>query len=369
MKMKARRKLADEASVALLIFIFAILYRALLIAADPYPPGPDLGLHNSIINSILMNNGKFTQNLYHMGGGDSLTHPGFHFFASTILLFTEAPAYVVQSAVAVLFSSLTVLCAYLLTKAIWPLPAAPLIAAFLTAISKHDLDMLLWGGYPNVIALTLIPLIFYIFFRKNTSRSVLLTIASILIGTLTFTHSLSALMFMAILASFLLICLIASRRTNNKMEGGSPLLLIFAAILLGFIVGLPFLAEVLPVYLTNVEQGLFVGSIDVHRTAIVLTRMIPLEVASLALIPALLIFFFSKKYRGRFFDRAGVLFSLWMIVPALSTQSFIIGLYTDYYRLLYFLVFPVIVFLALLFDHGFRFFAYNIAKFLELHNL
>ncbi|MEM1757649.1 MAG: hypothetical protein QW770_06445, partial [Candidatus Bathyarchaeia archaeon] len=142
-------KVSSETVAVLTIFIFAILHRFMLVAVDPYPPGPDLGLHNSIINSILATNGEFTRNLYHMGGGASLTHPGFHFFTIAIIKITGIPDYIAQAAVAVLFSSIIVLCAYLFTKEAWPLFTAPLIAAFLAAISKHDLDMLLWGGYPN----------------------------------------------------------------------------------------------------------------------------------------------------------------------------------------------------------------------------
>lgn len=363
MEMKIQDKITEETAAALLIFIFAILYRVLLITADPYPPGPDLGLHASIINSILINGGKFTYNFYHMGGGDVLTHPGFHFFTATMLIFTGAPEWLMQSSIAVLFSSLTVLCAFLLTKEVWPLPAAPLIAAFLTAISKHDLDMLLWGGYPNVIALTLIPSVFFIFLKKDVSKGAFLTVASILIGTLIFTHSLSALIFMAILIPFILISWMLSKKSDIKIEKEEPSInSLLLATVLGLIFAFPFLIEALPVYLGNIRQGMFMGNIEGYKQAIILTRLIPLGTALLSLIPATLILLFSKKYRGAFLDRAGLLFSLWMVIPALSTQSYVAGLYTDFWRLLYFLVFPVIVFLALLFDHGFGFLASKIEK-------
>jgi len=48
--------------------------------------------------------------------------------------------------------------------------SASLIAAFLVAISRFDVEMLLWGGYPNVIMLMLIHLTFYLFLQKVFSR-------------------------------------------------------------------------------------------------------------------------------------------------------------------------------------------------------
>ncbi|MEM1726508.1 MAG: DUF6541 family protein [Candidatus Bathyarchaeia archaeon] len=358
-------KVSSETVAVLTIFIFAILHRFMLVAVDPYPPGPDLGLHNSIINSILATNGEFTRNLYHMGGGASLTHPGFHFFTIAIIKITGIPDYIAQAAVAVLFSSIIVLCAYLFTKEAWPLFTAPLIAAFLAAISKHDLDMLLWGGYPNVIALAIIPSIFYLYIRKDSPKNTLLIVMPLLIGALIFTHSLSALMFMAIYLPFLLIdFLILARHNRQKLE--NPPWVFLLAFILGFAVASPFLIKAVPAYLDNIKRGMFTGGIDEHKSAVLLTRIIPLEIISLALIPAFSIFIFSKKYKGHLLDRVSLLISSWILIPAFSTQSFMIGLYTDYYRLLYFLVFPVITFLALLIDHSFSFFASKIAKVFEL---
>lgn len=365
MTVKNINKVSGEIVTALAIFIFAILYRSMLVAVDPYPPGPDLGLHNSIMNSILATNGKFTINLYHMGGGASLTHPGFHFFTIAIIKITGIPDYVAQAAVAILFSSIIVLCAYLFTKEAWPLSTAPLVAAFLAAISKHDLDMLLWGGYPNVIALAIIPSIFYLSIRRDSPKNTLLIVIPLLIGALIFTHSLSALIFMAIYLPFLIINFLISAK-YNKQKLDTPPWSFLLAFILGFAVASPFLIDAIPAYLDNIRRGMFTSSLDEHKSAVLLTRIIPLEIISLALIPALSIFIFSKKYRGCFFDKVGLLISIWVIIPAFSTQSFIIGLYTDYYRLLYFLVFPVITFLALLIDHSFSFFASKIAKVFEL---
>ena len=94
----------------LLIFVFAFIYRIILMLWQTYPPGADIGLHNSVINSITQSgNTNFLWNYYQMGGGLSLTFPGYHIFAAGIIMMTGMPDYVAQAVIVALFSSLIVL--------------------------------------------------------------------------------------------------------------------------------------------------------------------------------------------------------------------------------------------------------------------
>lgn len=337
----------NENSLALCIFVFAILYRLLLLQTEMYPPGPDAGLHSSIINSMVLENGNFSWNYYHMGGGPSLTHPGFHFFTSFIWLTTGMPDYLAQYLVAALFSSLIVLSAFLITRAAWGLPFASLIAAFLAALSRYDIEMIAWGGYPNVVTLMIISLAFYVFFRRDTSSTTFVAISSLLIGTLFITHSLSVITFLCIASPFLILAFLTSKKSKDKRA----ILMFVLSIFLGVLLASPFIAHVLPVYLENVEEGMFVGTINDNREAIVFTRMVSVQLVLASLIPAFSFLMFSKKYKGVFFSKTSLLFSLWIFIPAVLTQSFIIGVYTDYFRFLHFLIFPLTVFFALLIDH------------------
>src|SRR5208283_1631857 len=73
----------------LLIFAFAFIYRIILMLWQTFPPGADIGLHASVINSITQSgNTNFLRDYYQMGGGLSLTFPGYHIFASGIILMT-----------------------------------------------------------------------------------------------------------------------------------------------------------------------------------------------------------------------------------------------------------------------------------------
>ena len=59
--------------------------------------------------------------------------------------------------------------AFLITRKVMNESVA-LIVAFLVAVSEYDIDMLLWSGYPNIITLMLIPLVFYLLLKKPDFR-------------------------------------------------------------------------------------------------------------------------------------------------------------------------------------------------------
>jgi hypothetical protein len=183
-----------------LIFSVAFLFRVAVIFRNEYPPSSDIGLHSGIINLILDEGKLPLWNPYHMGGEPLVTPPGFHFFVSTLILFTGMPLLFVQLITATFFSSFIVFPAYLISKRIWRSHNAGIIAAFFAAISALSLEMLIWGGYTNIISLTLIVTIFYLFIRNTEQPSHLnLLIGTMLFGSIILTHTFSLFVFFPIL--------------------------------------------------------------------------------------------------------------------------------------------------------------------------
>jgi hypothetical protein len=317
-----------------------------------FPPGADIGLHTSVINSITQSgNTNFLWDFYQMGGGVSLTFPGYHIFASGIIMMTGMPNYLAQTIIVALFSSLIVLCAFLITRTVWTESAA-FIVAFLVAISRFDIEMLLWGGYPNVITLLLIPLTFYLFLQKDRfSLTPFLVSTSILVGSIFLTHSLSAAVFVSITVGTVL-CVMVSPKTfgTSRKHVLYWLLPIFG----GAVFASPFLASAVPAYLD--ANSTFTGVTDIQQ-ALLSTRVLPLDIV-LALFACLLPYFLlSKKYKGRFFSLPAFLLIMWLLVPLLLTQGYTFGLYVDYNRFLYFLILPVMILFAMIIDHGSGYFA------------
>lgn len=358
-------KTSNKYLLLFLVLVFSFIYRMLLMHWATYPSGADIGLHESIINSItLSGNTNFLWNYYQMGGGLSLTFPGYHIFVSYIILMTGMPDYLAHSLVVSFFSSFIVLCAFLIARTVWRESTA-LIAAFLVAISRFDVEMLLWGGYPNVITLMLIPLTFYLYLqRERFSLAPFLATTTILVGAIFLTHSLSAIMFVGITFSTVILISLFSKRAGVSK---THLLIWLLPLFLGAILVSPFLVEAAPAYL-GANSETFTGGVSDIRLALLSTRVLPLEWVLPLFACVIFFFLFSKKYKGNFFTVPAFLLTLWILVPMLFTQGFLVRIYTDYNRFLYFIILPLIILIGLGIDHGSGFFARIIDTYLSLTN-
>jgi len=347
-------KISHKYLLLFLVLAFSFVYRLLLMLWATYPPGADIGLHESVINSITSSgNTNFMWNNYHMGGGLSLTFPGYHIFVSYIILMTGMPGYLAQSLAVSFFSSIIVLCAFLIARSVWGESTA-LIVAFLAAISRFDIEMLMWAGYPNAVTLMLIPLIFYLYLERDRFSIVpFLATTTILSGAIFLTHSLSAIMFVATSFSTVILGTIFSKRMGVPK---TKLLIWLLPIFLGAILVSPFLAQAVPAYL-GANSETFTGGISDIRQALLSTRLLPLEWVIPLFACVIFFFLFSKKYKGKFLTVPALLLTLWIVVPMTFTQGYFVGIYTDYNRFLYFIILPLIVLIGLGLDHGAGFFA------------
>ena len=341
--------------VLLLIFIFAFAYRLLLMLWAGFPSGADIGLHNSVIHSITQGgNTNFLWDFYQMGGGQSLTFPGYHIFTSEIILMTGLTDYVAQAVVVAFFSSIIVLCAYLITRSVWNESAA-FIVAFLVAVSRVDMEMLLWGGYPNVITLVLIPLAFYLFLQKDRfTLTPFLASTSLLVGSIYLTHSLSAAVFVATTVVTVLAVMIVPAKFGASRKN---IFFWLPPLALGAVLVSPFLASAVPAYLS--ANSSFNAISDIN-SALLSTRLVPLVVVVPLIICPFLFFLLFRAYKGRFLSVPVFLLFMWLLIPSVLTQGYLVGFYVDYNRFLYFVTLPVLILIGMFIDHGSTFFAQSI---------
>jgi hypothetical protein len=335
----------------LVFFLFVFVYRLLLLLWQTYPPGADIGFHAGLINSIQAGNANLLWNPYQMGGEVSLEFPGYHLFVSVMMVMTGIPNYLAQAVVVAVFSSLTVLSAFLVTRIVWSESAAFVVTIFVS-LSWFDVEILSWSGYPNIIALFLIPLIFYCLLKKDSFKPVpFLVSTSFLVAALFLTHSLSAAVFVCITALTLLIVLIFPRVFDESRKS-----ILFRAlpIFTGALLVSPFLASAVSPYLN--DTATFTGATGIIQ-ALLATRMVPLETVLALFVCIIPFFLLSKKYKGRFFSFPVLLLVMWLIVPLLLTQGYLVGFYVDYIRFLYFLIMPLIILFAVIADYVSRYFA------------
>ncbi len=336
------------------LLVFSFIYRAVLMLRETFPPGADIGLHNSIISSITQGgNVDFLWNYYHMGGGSSVTFPGYHIFVSYIIMLTGIPDYVAHAIVVSVFSTLIVAVAFLLTRKIWNVSAA-LVVAFLAAVSRFDIEMLMWGGYPNVVTLMLIPLAFYLFLERDRFPAApFLAVTSLVCGGIFLTHSLSSVMFVAITASLVFFTLLLGGKIGVRR---SSVVMWISPVIIGVVIILPFIVQVVPAYL-GADAATFTGGVTAIRDALISTKLMPMEIVVPLLVFVFLYFLFSKYYQGKVLTLPTMLMVLWWLIPTLLTQGYLVGLYTDYQRFLYFVVLPILMLLGLGLYHCARFFA------------
>jgi hypothetical protein len=339
-------KLSGTRILLFSILVFAFGYRLLLMHWATYPPGADIGLHNSVIHSIVgSGNVNFLWNNYQMGGESSLTFPGYHIFVSSVILLTGLPDFVAHSIIVSLFSTLIVAIAFLMTRRLWGLSTA-FIVTFLVAVSRFDIEILLWGGYPNVITLALIPLTFYLYLQKERfSLFPFLFVTTLLTAAIYLTHSLSAFVFLSLACVFVVLGILLSRKIGIEIR---QLGLFVLPILLGALIVSPFLIQAIPAYLRASS-----GTVDIQQ-ALLSTRVLPAEIVIPLFACVILFFLFSKEYEGRFLTVTSLLLTLWILVPSVFTQGYLIGQYVDYNRFLYFVLFPLLILIAMVVDHSSR---------------
>ncbi len=324
----------------------ALMFRVGVIFHNGYLPSADIGFHSSIINLILDEGKLPLRNPYHMGGEPLATPPGYHFFISFIVFFTGMPLLFAQLLIAVFFSSFAVFPTYLISSKIWRSSSAGFLSAFFVTVSSLSLEMLGWGGYTNVISLTLILITFYLFIKDAmSSDNFNLFAAALLFGSLILTHLFSLFVLFPILILYISLLLLSKAL---KLEGTNSFQVIrffSISVALGLLFVSPWLLRVSGFYFGMSSEGAFLGGLEENRKLILLSRYVDIKILVLigAVLPTLFMF---KSSRGRYVDSASLLLIVWYIVPLIMTQAYIVGVFVDYSRFMYFADFPGILILS-----------------------
>jgi len=345
------------------IFIAAFLFRVGILFHNESPPSSDIGFHSSIINLILDDGKLPLWNPYHMGGEPLATPPGYHLFASFIAFFTGMPLLVAQPLIAALFSSFAVFPMYLISKKIWRSNGAGFLAAFFVTVSSLSLEMLGWGGYPNVISLTLILIIFYLFLKDTDhSHNFNLFTAALLFGSLILTHLFSLFVLFPIIILSISLLLIGKTLKLAGTNSLNAIRFFFTSTALGTLFASPWLLRVSSFYLGMFSEGAFWGGMQENRNLILLNRYVDIKILVLiaAVFPTL---FMLKASRRRCVDSESLLLIAWYVVPLVLTQAYIFGIFVDYSRFMYFADFPGIVIISAAVFYLFRYVSVAIKRF------
>jgi hypothetical protein len=345
------------------IFVVAFLFRIVVIFHSGYPPSTDIGLNSNILNLILDEGKLPLWNPYQMGGEPLTNPPGYHLFASFIVLFTGMPVLAAQMLIAAFFSSFIVFPAYLFSKKIWRSSSAGFLTAFLVGVSSLSLNMLGWGGYANIIALSLISIIFYLFLKNNEHQCHLnFFIAALLFGSLLLTHLLSFFVLFSVLLLYIILLLVGNALKHTRTNSLKIVRFFLISILLGILFVSPWLLRVSSFYLDMASKGVFFGGMAENKTFLLTNRSVDTSILILS-GAVVLMFFMFKASRGKYVDSESLLLITWYLVPLFLTQSYIVSIITDYTRFIYFVDFPSLTILSVVMSHLFRYVPVAIKKY------
>ena len=188
---------------------------------------------------------------------------------------------------------------------------------------------------------------------------------SILVGSIFLTHSLSAGIFVGVTVLTVLFILVSPKTFGTSRKTA---LYWLSPLIIGAVLVSPFLAQAVPTYLHDNSSAPGVQGVSDITSAIFSTRILPLEMVLPLFLIILAFALFSKKYNGRFLSLPTFLLSMWLFVPLFLTQGYLFGFIIDYNRFLYFIILPVIIFIAVLIDHASEFFTKIISTFRGLTN-
>ncbi len=312
-----------------------------------HPPSTDIGLNSNILNLILEQGNLPTWNPYHMGGEPLTNQPGFHFFATFVVMFTGMPILSALMVIAAFFSSFVVFPAYLIARRLWRSSSTGILAAFFVTVSSLSFEMLGWGGYPNIVTLFLITAIVYLFLRNHDHayRSDFM-VSGLLLGSLLLTHLLSFFVLTSVLVTYIIVLSVGYALKHKRISQSlRPARLFVVSIVLGILLISPWLVRVSNFYLDMASQGVFFGGMTQNKNLLFSNRAIDVSILFLS-GAVVLIFFMLKASRGRYVDSQSLLFVVWFLVPLFLTQSYLVNIITDYQRFVYFVDFPSLIILS-----------------------
>ena len=319
----------DFLAVAVSVAFFILNLR--IMSGNGVLPGNDPGVHLRHVYEII-ESGRISFEEF------SLTLPLFHVLVAMLLNLTGA-IDVLQAAFLLkilmsLINALTVLAVYLFCR--WSFgKVAALLSSIFVVLSVPFMEIISWGGYPNMMALLYITLLFY-FLANHYRTSVNFFLISLMALTLFLLHYLSAFVFVLIFVPIFFVKMLMSRKERKNI-------LILSATFLSLIIaaGIWYYKALLP-YLSVAVYHLFFEMTVYTYTIPFVTFEYFLKFFGATLFLAIIgipIAFLLTRHEKRLGSLA--ILVTWIIVPVLLSQSYLFGLYLLYPRFLYYLIAPL----------------------------
>lgn len=226
--------------------------------------------------------------------------------------------------------------AFLIAKKMTKSDLAGLLAAFGSSMAPLYIEMLGWGGYPNLLSFFLMGLAIYFVLRAMENPSMVRILEVIILSVLlTFTHHLTLLIYIGTLVGWAFLMIIF--RGKSEKIGLSAIMVglgssIASFLLYGFVLAWPF-------------SFIFFNEAAYYELRFEPLQTIPwvFKDSSLAIIIGLVAFTIFFMVKGVLSKRYLTLLFSWVVFPCMATLGFLFGVAIDYTRVFFFVVQPLII--------------------------
>ncbi len=258
--------------------------------------------------------------------------PGFHFLLAVLFLFSglttiSPPALLMIKLFVASISAFQVVVVYLVGRRVYDSPTVGLLGALFMAVSLRHVEMLGWGGYPNITGMFFMGLTLYLLsYRSDWKPSVIITIIAMISG-LILTHSISTFVFVAIALFHLFSSSLFLRRPRKR-----EILAALSALLLVFGFYLAFASKHILFILNLIAE--YSPHISTTNPYVKIFGEIPSYLTPVGILASL---FFAWKRRDK--RREVILLISWLLVPFAFYQTNFIARFAN--RFSYFMVSPM----------------------------
>ena len=258
--------------------------------------------------------------------------PGFHFLLAILFLFTgvttiSQPSFMLIKLLMATISALQVLVVYLVGRKVYGSPTVGLIGAILMTVSLRQLEMLGWGGYPNITGMLFLGLSLYLLsahYQPQASTNIAILTA---IFGLILSHSISTFVFVAIILFHLFSFSLISRRPPRReiLAAAFSLLIVF-----GFYIAF---AREHMLFILSLIAG-YSPHISTTNQYVETFGEIPAYLTPLGTLSTLL---FARERKEK--QRELALLISWILVPFILFQTNFIARFAN--RFSYFMTYPM----------------------------
>jgi hypothetical protein len=258
--------------------------------------------------------------------------PGFHFLLAIMFILTDlttisSTSFLLIKVFIAIISAFQVVAVYLVAKRVYSSTVVGLLGALFMSVSLRHIEMLGWGGYPNITGMLLMGLALYLFLHRHQERIGTTISLLTMISGLVLTHSISTFVFVGVVLSHLFLFSLISKKPPKR-----ELLMVVASLLLVFCFYLTFAGEHIW-FILRLIAG-YSPHISTTNPYVETFGEIPTYLTPIGVLTSLL-FLWEKRDR----EREILLLISWLLVPFILFQTNFIARFAN--RFSYFMVYPM----------------------------